>query len=122
VINLSDEQVLGLPVDQLGIAILRDLLATNEWNEYNYLLAAQRNYEGEALLAVAEAVAWLRARALVARTPGQTSDAAISVTRTGKRIAAEGLPSFRPANAFRAVFTRLWRLRHDPSSSLANTS
>lgn len=31
-----------LPVDQLGLAILNDLLATNEWNEYNYLLAAER--------------------------------------------------------------------------------
>jgi uncharacterized protein (TIGR02391 family) len=95
VITLSPDQVTGLPVDQLGIAVLRDLLASKEWNEYNYLLAAERNYSGEALLAVAEAMAWLRARALIARTPGQTSDAAISVTRTGTRIAAEGLATFQ---------------------------
>jgi len=36
-----------LPVDQLGIAILRDLIDTQEWNEYNYLLYAQRAYDGK---------------------------------------------------------------------------
>ncbi|WP_300604285.1 TIGR02391 family protein [Trebonia sp.] len=40
-------------------------------------------------------MAWLRARALIARTPGQTSDAAISITRTGRRVAAEGPTAFR---------------------------
>jgi len=88
------EQVTGLPVDQLGLVILNDLLATNEWNEYNYLLSAERAYKGEALLAIAEAMGWLRARALIARTPGQTSDSTISVTRTGRRIAAEGPATF----------------------------
>ncbi len=93
-ITLFPEHVTGLPVDQLGLAILNDLLATNEWNEYNYLLAAERAYDGEALQAIAEAMGWLRARALIARTPGQTSDAAIFVTRTGRRIAAEGPQAF----------------------------
>jgi uncharacterized protein (TIGR02391 family) len=97
VIALSAEQVTGLPVDQLGLAILDDLIASNAWNEYNYLLEAGQAYHGEALLAIAEAMAWLRARALIARTPGQTSDAAISVTRTGKRIAAEGPMAFYAA-------------------------
>ena len=93
-ISLSPQQVTGLPVDQLGLVILNDLIAVEEWNEYNYLLAAQNTYQGEALLAITEAMAWLRARALIARTPGQTADAAISVTRTGRRIAAEGPTSF----------------------------
>jgi uncharacterized protein (TIGR02391 family) len=93
-IDLLPQQVTGLPADQLGLVILNDLITTNEWNEYNYLLAAQRAYQGEAVLAIAEAMGWLRARALIARTPGQTSDAAIFVTRTGKRIAAEGPMAF----------------------------
>lgn len=83
-IDLSPEQVIELPVDQVGLVIPGDLIATGQWNEYNYLLAANGEYSGEALLAVTEAVAWLRARALIARAPGQTSDAAISVTRTGR--------------------------------------
>ena len=37
---------------------------------------------------------WLWARALIARTPGQTSDAAIFVTRTGRRIATDGPLAF----------------------------
>lgn len=94
-IELTGDEVLKLPVDQLGLLILSDLVKTNEWNEYNYLLAAQRGYRGEAGLAVAEAMAWLRARALIARTPGQTSDAAISITRTGRRVIEEGPIAFR---------------------------
>jgi uncharacterized protein (TIGR02391 family) len=97
VITLSADQVSALPVDQLGLVILADLIAAREWNEYNYLLAAKRAYAGEALAAVAEAMAWLRARALIARDPGQPSDAAIFVTRTGQRVAAEGPRAFYAA-------------------------
>jgi uncharacterized protein (TIGR02391 family) len=97
VISLTPDQVIDLPVDQLGLLILSDLLRTNEWNEYNYLLGAQRSYRGDAVLAITEAMAWLRSRALIARTPGQTSDAAITVTRTGRRIAEEGPTAFRAA-------------------------
>ena len=95
-IDLSTDQIMDLPVDQLGLVILRDLLQTNEWNEYNYLLNAQRSFpRGDAALAISEAMAWLRGRGLIARTPGQTSDPAISVTRTGRRVAAAGLIAFR---------------------------
>jgi len=81
-------------VDQLGLLILNDLLATNESNEYNYLLRASRDYRNAAAEAIAEAMAWLRSRALIARKPGQSSDASIFVTRTGRRVAADGPQSF----------------------------
>jgi uncharacterized protein (TIGR02391 family) len=99
VIDLPPDQVRDLPVDQLGLLILSDLLKTGEWNEYNYLLGAQRAYrsDAEAALAITEAMAWLRSRALIARTPGQTSDSAITVTRTGRRVAQEGPTAFRVA-------------------------
>lgn len=95
-INLDAVTVEALPVDQLGLEILSDLIATKQWNEHNYLLAAQTEYgrgstAGEA---IAEAMAWLRARALIARTPGQSSDSAIFVTRTGRRVAEEGPLAF----------------------------
>lgn len=45
------------PVDQLGLLILSDLLRTNEWNEYNYLLSAERSYRGDPVLAITEAMA-----------------------------------------------------------------
>jgi uncharacterized protein (TIGR02391 family) len=99
VIELPQDQVIDLPVDQLGLLILSDLLRTNQWNEYNYLLEAQRAYRSDAnaVLAITEAMAWLRARALIARAPGQPSDAAITVTRTGRRVAQEGPTAFRAA-------------------------
>lgn len=77
-IDLPANQVTALPVDQIGLLLLADVAESNEWNEYNYLLAAGRAYRGDALQAIAEAVGWLRARALIARTPGKTSESAIS--------------------------------------------
>lgn len=94
-IDIDASQVAALPVDQLGLAILDDLIATKEWNEYNYLLVAGNHYgPGPALDAMAEALGWLRARALIARKPGQTSDAAIFVTRTGRQVAEDGPKAF----------------------------
>ena len=75
--------------------VLRDLLETNEWNEYNYINSAEREYgRGVALEAMAEALGWLRARALIARKPGQTADGAIFVTRTGRRVIGDGPQAF----------------------------
>lgn len=91
---LDAATVSRLPVDQLGIEILRDLISTKEWNEHNYLILAGKSFHGEALGAIAEAMAWLRARALIARKPGQSAADAIMVTRTGQRVAQEGLQSF----------------------------
>lgn len=93
-IDVPADVVAVLPVDQLGLTILGDLAATGEWNEYNYMLSAGKDYQGEALEAIAEAMAWLRARALIARTPGQSSDAAIFITRTGRRVLADGPQAF----------------------------
>ena len=93
-IVLDADTVSQLPVDQLGIEVLKDLISTNEWNEFNYLNSAAERFRGEALDAIAEALAWLRARALIARKPGQSAPDAITVTRTGKRVAQEGLQAF----------------------------
>lgn len=94
-LSLPADQVAALPIDQLGLLILNDLIETKAWNDYNYLLEAEQVYRsGEALDAMAEAVGWLRARALIARKPGQTSESAIFVTRTGRRVAADGPTAF----------------------------
>lgn len=93
-IDLPDDVVTALPVDQLGLAILADFEASNEWNEQNYVILASQTYGEPARRAIAEAFAWLRARALVARTPGQTADAAIFVTRIGRQMIADGPQAF----------------------------
>ena len=90
-ITLSPEQVLALPIDQLGLAILVDLKETSEWNEHNYVVKAeQAPFRGPPLRAIAEAMTWLRARGLIARTPDQSSSDAIFITRAGHRALAEG--------------------------------
>lgn len=97
-ITLDPQSIVSLPVDQLGLLLLSDLLATREWNEYNHLLAATRQYkEKDAREAIAEAMTWLRARALIAKDPGQSADSAIFVTRTGRRVVADGPTAFYAA-------------------------
>ncbi|HUP15321.1 MAG TPA: hypothetical protein VM848_04650 [Acidimicrobiia bacterium] len=94
-IDLATERLLALPVDQLGLLVLADLVNTEEWHENNYLLKAEEKYrKGEALDAISEALTWLRSRALIARKPGQTADGAIFVTRTGRKVVADGPETF----------------------------
>ena len=92
----------SLPVDELGLEVLRDIVATEEWNEYNYTNTAGQDprYRGDtaALRALAESLGWLRARGLIARTPGQTADAAIFVTRAGHKALRDGLAPLRAVN------------------------
>lgn len=96
-IDLEPEVVAGLPVDKLGLLLLADMAETKEWNEYNYLLSAKNAYRDskDALEAIAEAVAWLKARALIAKDPQQSSDNSIFVTRTGRRALEHGEVAFR---------------------------
>ncbi|HUP86889.1 MAG TPA: TIGR02391 family protein [Acidimicrobiales bacterium] len=88
-----------LPLDELALEVLADLVARNEWNEYNYLNSASQDgrYRGQeaALHAIAEALTWLRNRGFIAHTPGQTADAAIFVTRAGHAVLKKGLQHAR---------------------------
>jgi uncharacterized protein (TIGR02391 family) len=94
-LTLSEAQLLALPVDQLGLEILEDMLRTDAWNDSNYLIeAGHAGYRGEALEAISEAIGWLRARALIARKPGQSSENAIFVTKTGRRVLRDGPKAF----------------------------
>jgi hypothetical protein len=74
-------RALALPIDELALEVLADLVTTGAWNEYNYLNSASqdRRYHGQdpALHALAEALTWLRARGFIARAPRQSTDAAI---------------------------------------------
>lgn len=90
-LTLSSEGLHQLPVDERGLAVLQDLLDEKEWNEYNYLL----NYQEPASRAIAEALAWLRGRALIARTPSQSTSDAIFVTARGRQALAQGIVATR---------------------------
>lgn len=94
-IALDHETVVALPVDQLGLAVLKDFHDTNGWNEGNYVIEAKHaGYDGDALKAIAEALAWVRARGLTAPDPNQSSANAIFVTRIGRQVLDNGPESF----------------------------
>lgn len=98
-LQLSADVIQALPVDERALAVLRDLVDANEWNEHNYLLA----YRGSpASNAIAEATAWLRGHAFIARTPGQSTSDAIFVTARGHEALAQGITTVRAAAALEA--------------------
>lgn len=90
-LDLTAEQIVALPVDRLALLVLADLVATKEWNEYNYIQHVQMEFErDEVPTAAAEATGWLRARGLISRKPGVSESSAIQVTRLGHRVLADG--------------------------------
>jgi len=90
-LKLPANTIVALPIDQLAIRVLHDMVESGTWNEWNYLNEANQSaLSPEAVLAIAEAVAWLRGRALLARNPTQSSDSGIVVTRTGRKVVADG--------------------------------
>lgn len=42
--TLEADEVLALPVDELAVRVLRDVIANSEWNSHNWLLLAQQVY------------------------------------------------------------------------------
>jgi len=101
-IQLPEGTALELPIDQLGLIVLRDLVDSKAWNQMNYIREAEQfsGYEWEASRALAEALAWLRARGLIASDPAQSSYDAIFVTRTGKTVVEKGPDAFYATERF----------------------
>jgi uncharacterized protein (TIGR02391 family) len=96
--ELEAEDVLSLPVDELALAILRDVAENQEWNVQNWLqLARQLAYPNrpDVLRALAEAWDWLRMHGLIARDPSQSAPDAFFVTRLGDQAVADGLADAR---------------------------
>lgn len=95
-LQIDEKTALGLPVDQLGLMILKDFFENGGWNDRSYMLEMQqhRSFRDEGARAVAEAFGWLKARGLVATDFSQSSANAIFVTRTGRRVLEDGPDSF----------------------------
>lgn len=97
-LELSAAEVSELPVDELALAVLDDMIERKTWNEANYLLEVgsdERYRDGRCTYAVAEALGWLRSTGLIARDPSQSSEGAIFVTRAGRKAASEGVDLVR---------------------------
>jgi uncharacterized protein YacL (UPF0231 family) len=104
-INLRPQEALALPVDELALLILGDIVRTGAWNEYNVLNSYRNDSAGlgygddlEARKAIAEATGWLRSQGMIARAPDQTADAAIIVTRWGHEALKKGLAEIKAIN------------------------
>ncbi|MFD3520729.1 TIGR02391 family protein [Streptomyces sp. NPDC058653] len=100
-IDIAAQDALELPVDELALHVLEDIVRSNTWNSYNYCLSYTRdeNYRAPgAANAVAEAVQWLWAQGMLASEPGNTSAHALFVTRRGHEAMKQGIATVRSIN------------------------
>ncbi|MEU3627879.1 TIGR02391 family protein [Amycolatopsis coloradensis] len=96
--DLEANEVLALPLDDLGLRVLKDARDNNERNWQNWLnTARQRAYPGrkDVLNVLSEAWAWLLNRGLVVWDPEQSSAGAFVVSRQGHDALERGLPWLR---------------------------
>ena len=95
--EMRGDKVLALPIDELGLKVLTDVAASNEWNSANWMGLARESFRSVpgAMEALAEAWSWLYSRGLVARDYQRTDHQAIFVTRLGKKVLAEGVVVLR---------------------------
>lgn len=97
-LELSAEEIQSIPIDRLGVIVLRHLVDTKTWHAHNFLNSGRGRVPDEALKCWAEALNWLISKNLVARgTPGQTSANAIFVTRLGTKVIEDGFEKIRAA-------------------------
>ena len=100
-LTIPPEDALQLPVDELAMLVLADLLATNQWNEYNYgNLHRQDVKDGyssnaEARNAISEATGWLRSHGMIARKTEDHNADSIFVTRWGHEALTRSLAEIR---------------------------
>jgi len=90
--QLSDEDIVALPLDRLAMVVLRHLALTDEWNTYNFRNAQRlRGRDDLALRACAEAINWLLAHGLISHGhPTQDSAEAMFLTRQGREAVLSG--------------------------------
>lgn len=100
-IDLTPQEAMDLPVDELALHVLADMVDAHEWNEYNYTLRYHHDRthgygtDQDALRAIAEAVGWLRANGMIARKPGDTNADSIFITRWGDEALGANLANVR---------------------------
>lgn len=92
---ITDSDIRDLPVDALGLLVLSDYAATDEWDAYNYVNHARNaGRKGDVLRALSEALSWLMSRGLLVPDLEQSSGNAAFITRAGHRVLAEGPEAF----------------------------
>jgi uncharacterized protein (TIGR02391 family) len=89
VLELSADDIVGLPVDRLALAVLKDYETSGEWHEWNYingyLQSSTFRQRQDALQALSEALGWLRSTGMLTRSPQSSDASALTVSRAGRR-------------------------------------
>jgi hypothetical protein len=101
-IKVTLEDTLEIPVDELALQVLEDMVHTRDWNTYNYRLhyksdEAYRQH-GNAVQAVAEAIQWLWSHRMIASKPGDSTAQAMFITRRGHEALGQGIETVRSIN------------------------
>jgi uncharacterized protein (TIGR02391 family) len=112
--GLSPDEIQSLPLDRLGILVLKHLVDTKEWNSYNFLNSGRNLRLPESTLRCwSEALNWLVSKNLVARgEPSQSSPDSIFITRLGNKVLQAGLDTIRAAERLEvALHASLERVR-----------
>lgn len=92
-LELTSEELLTLPIDQLGLIALRHIDSMPEWSANNFIQLSRNQHLGkQASQCWAEALNWLISKNLVAQPkPDDGSPGTIFVTRLGKLVLENGL-------------------------------
>lgn len=114
--NLTAQQVLGLPLDELAYRVLEDAAQAKEWNWRNWMNLAKSVYQGDrpVLNALDEAWNWLLRHGVVVLDSSQNSDAAIRVSRRGQQVLDVGLPWLRATERLNIELTPVLEVKARP--------
>jgi hypothetical protein len=96
--TLTDEEVASLPLDELALEVLLDIVANPEQsNSSASMLMAAQTYKSESRRCLKEAWSWLCANRLVANDlERQQGPDAFVITRLGWQVAEGRAPGCRP--------------------------
>lgn len=98
-LELTPDEIVDLPVDELGLMVMQDMRDMHESNEESYYLRHQHDERfhrrNDAHQSIAEAVAWLRSNALIARNPLNSNADVVFITRRGHEALKTGINGVR---------------------------
>lgn len=89
--ELTAQQIMDMPLDDLAILVLEDWVVSNQWNLWNFLCST-RELPRSARNALSEAQTWLLNHGCLARDPDQTDHEAAFVTRAGHALLEQNRP------------------------------
>jgi len=95
-INLSPQDALDLPIDELAMIVLKDIDDTRENSEFNYIAqyadrqdSPYRQGVGSqyhlGIYAITEAISWLRSRHMLSHRPMDNRNDTMVVTNSGRK-------------------------------------